>query len=114
MKPGLLEFLIAAQATRAGRVVAYGAAAKGVTLAQLLRGRRRISSLRRRPQPAQAGAYLPGVRHPDPLAGPVAETKPDYLLLLAWNLKDEIAEQMSHVRELGRPLRDADPARSVV
>ena len=31
----------------------------------------------------------------------VAETKPDYLLLLAWNLKDEIVEQMSHVREWG-------------
>ena len=51
--------------------------------------------------PHKQGHYLPGthipIYHPDK----VKETKPDYLLILPWNLKDEIMEQMSHIRDWG-------------
>ena len=51
--------------------------------------------------PHKQDLYLPGVRLPIRSPEHVAETKPDYLLLLPWNLKDEIVEQMSYVREWG-------------
>jgi hypothetical protein len=44
---------------------------------------------------------MPGSRIPVRPPEHVSETKPDYLLILAWNLKDEIMAQMSHVREHG-------------
>ena len=44
---------------------------------------------------------MPGTASPSCSPERVAETKPDYLLILAWNLKDEIMAQMAHVREHG-------------
>ena len=47
------------------------------------------------------GKFLPGthipIHHPDK----IRKTKPDYVLILPWNLKDEIREQMSYIREWG-------------
>ncbi len=51
--------------------------------------------------PHKQGQYLPGthipIYHPDK----VREDKPDYLVILPWNLKEEIMEQMSYIREWG-------------
>jgi hypothetical protein len=51
--------------------------------------------------PHKQGHFLPGthipIYHPDK----IKEIKPDYLVILPWNLKDEIMEQMSHVRDSG-------------
>jgi len=51
--------------------------------------------------PHKQGLYLPGthipIYHPDK----ISETKPDYVVILAWNLKDEIIEQMKHIRVWG-------------
>ncbi len=100
VKRGLLSFLI--EAKFAGkRVAAYGAAAKGNTLLNYCGIRGDFVDYVVDLSPHKQGLYLPGthiaVRHPDH----VAETRPDYLLILPWNLKDEIMAQMAHVRGWG-------------
>ena len=100
VRQGLREFLEGARA-EGHSVAAYGAAAKGVTLLNYCGiGPELVEYVADR-SPHKQGLYLPGVRLPIKPPAHVAETKPDYLLLLAWNLKDEILEQMSHVREWG-------------
>jgi hypothetical protein len=82
-------------------VVGYGAAAKGVTLLNYCDVGPGLVDYVVDRSPHKQGLYLPGVRLPIRSPDRVAETRPEYLLLLAWNLKDEIVEQMSHVREWG-------------
>ncbi len=100
VKRRLLEFLIAAR--RQGRtVVGYGAAAKGNTLLNYCGiGTDLVDYVVDR-SPHKQGRFLPGSRIP--IHGPerIAETRPDYVLVLPWNLKDEITGQMAHVRDWG-------------
>jgi hypothetical protein len=51
--------------------------------------------------PNKQGCYLPGSRIPVYSPDIITETKPDYLLILPWNLKDEIMEQMAGIRDWG-------------
>jgi hypothetical protein len=51
--------------------------------------------------PSKQGRYLPGSRIPIYSPTKVDETRPDYLLILTWDLRDEIIGQMSHVRAWG-------------
>ncbi|MBV8489335.1 MAG: class I SAM-dependent methyltransferase [Candidatus Eremiobacteraeota bacterium] len=99
-KRGLLRFLIDAR-ERGERVVAYGAAAKGTTLLNYCGVRVDLIDYVVDRSPHKQGRYLPGCHVPifDPAR--VAETRPDYLLILPWNIKDEIVEQMAHIREWG-------------
>jgi SAM-dependent methyltransferase len=100
VKRSLLEFLI--RASRAGKsIVGYGAPAKGNTLLNYCGIRRDFLDYVVDRSPHKQGLFLPGTHLPilDPDA--VSETKPDYLLILPWNLRDEIMEQMSHVRAFG-------------
>lgn len=90
------------EAHRAGKtVVGYGAPAKGNTLLNYCGIRRDFMPFTVDLSPHKAGKLLPGVRIPilDPAA--IAEARPDYVLILPWNLKDEIMEQMAFVREWG-------------
>ncbi len=59
--------------------------------------------------PHKQGRYLPGSRLPIHAPEHVGETRPDYLLLLAWNLRDEIVEQMGWIREWGGRFVVPDP-----
>ncbi len=99
-KRALLSFLVEAKGQ--GRsIVAYGAAAKGNTLLNYCGvGTDFVDYIVDR-SPHKQGLYLPGSRIP--ILGPekIAETRPDYVLILAWNLKDEVMESMRHVREWG-------------
>ena len=100
VKRGLLDFLI--RRKREGKaIVGYGAPAKGNTLLNYCGIRRDFLDYVVDRSPHKQGLFLPGTHLPivDPSA--VNETKPDYLLILPWNLKDEIMEQMSHVRAFG-------------
>jgi hypothetical protein len=99
-KRDLLAFLL--DAKRAGKAVAaYGAAAKGVTLLNFCGiGTDFIDYVVDR-SPHKQGRFLPGVRLPIYAPERVRETRPDVLLILPWNLADEIAEQMAFVREWG-------------
>jgi len=99
-KLDLLEFLI--QAKREGkRIVGYGAAAKGNTLLNYCGvGTEFIDYVVDR-SPHKQDHALPGVHIPIYSPDKIKETKPDYLLILPWNLKKEVMEQMHHVRDWG-------------
>jgi hypothetical protein len=51
--------------------------------------------------PHKQGLFLPGTHLPIFSPQKIKETKPDYVLILPWNLKDEIMTQMAHIREWG-------------
>ncbi|NNF56305.1 MAG: SAM-dependent methyltransferase, partial [Acidimicrobiales bacterium] len=64
--------------------------------------------------PHKQGLFLPGTQIP--IFGPdhVAQTKPDYLLILPWNIKDEVMEQMAHIRDWGGKFLVAVPEMQVL
>ena len=100
VKRNLLEFLI--RAKREGRsVAAYGAAAKGTTLLNYCGVRTDFVDYVLDRNPHKQGTFLPGVRIPIHPPEHAAETKPDYLLILVWNIADEVVEQMAHIRDWG-------------
>jgi SAM-dependent methyltransferase len=99
-KRGLLEFMIGAK--RAGkRIAAYGAAAKGNTLLNYCGLRGDFIDYVADRSPHKQGRYLPGthipIRHPDH----IRETRPDYLLILPWNLEEEVIRQNAGIRNWG-------------
>jgi hypothetical protein len=99
-KRALLTFLI--EAKQSGKsVVAYGAPAKGNTLLNYCGIGTDFLEYTIDRSPHKQGRFLPGTRIPIYHPDKVMETKPDYLLILPWNLKDEICTQMTHVREWG-------------
>lgn len=100
VKLDLLDFFV--EAKRAGKsVVAYGAAAKGNTLLNYCGiGVELIDYVVDR-SPHKQGLFLPGTHIPIKSPDEVRTTKPDYLLVLPWNLKDEIIRQMDYVRAWG-------------
>jgi SAM-dependent methyltransferase len=99
-KQDLLEFLIAAK--REGKsVAAYGAAAKGTTLLNYCGIRTDFVDYVLDRNPHKQGTFLPGVRIPVLPPEHASEARPDYLLILVWNLVDEIVEQMAGIREWG-------------
>jgi hypothetical protein len=83
------------------RVAAYGAPAKGNTLLNYCSVGPELVAFTVDRNPHKQGCYLPGtripIRHPEYLR----DARPDYLLLLPWNLKDEIMEQVSFIRTWG-------------
>jgi SAM-dependent methyltransferase len=99
-KRSLLDFLI--RAKRAGkRVVGYGAPGKGNTLLNYCGVRTDFVDYTVDRNPYKHGRFLPGTHIPVVPPERVAETKPDYLLILPWNLKDEIMTQMAFIRGWG-------------
>lgn len=99
-KYALLEFLIEAQ--HSGKSVAgYGAPAKGNTLLNYCGIRADLLSYTVDRSPHKQGFFLPGTHIPIYEPAKLDETKPDYLLILAWNLKEEIMAQMQHIRDWG-------------
>lgn len=100
VKRGLLEFLIAAR--REGqRVVGYGAPGKGNTLLNYCGVRTDLLEYTVDRNPYKQGLFLPGthipVHHPDR----IRQDRPDFVLVLPWNLKDEIVQQLSFVHSWG-------------
>ncbi len=99
-KRNLLQFMI--EARNAGKtIVGYGAPGKGNTLLNYCGIRADLLDYTVDRSPHKQGHFLPGthipIYHPDK----IAETQPDYVLILPWNLKDEIMQQMAHIREWG-------------
>ena len=99
-KRALLEFLI--NAKKEGKtVVGYGAAAKGNTLLNYCGIRQDFLDYVVDKSPHKQGLFLPGTRLPVYSPEKIHETKPDFILILPWNLKAEVLEQMAHIREWG-------------
>ncbi|MBJ6110372.1 methyltransferase domain-containing protein [Hymenobacter sp. BT523] len=99
-KRKLLEFLI--EAKRAGKTVAgYGAPGKGNTLLNYCGIRTDFVDYTVDLNPHKQGNFLPGTRIPILDPSHILETRPDYLLILPWNLREEIMAQMAVIREWG-------------
>jgi SAM-dependent methyltransferase len=99
-KFALIEFLVTA--AKEGKTVAgYGAPGKSATLLHYCGIGKDLISYTVDRNPYKQGRLLPGthipIYHPDR----IRETKPDYILILPWNIKDEIIKQMAFVREWG-------------
>jgi hypothetical protein len=99
-KRRLLEFLIAAK-ERGKTIVGYGAPAKGNTLLNYCGVRSDFIECTFDRSPHKQGRFLPGTHIPIYHPERIAALKPDYVLILPWNLRDEIIAQMAHVREWG-------------
>ena len=99
----LLEFLIAAR--RAGRSVAgYGAPGKGNTLLNHAGIREDLLSYTVDRSTYKQGMFLPGTHIPIHAPERLAETQPDYILILPWNLREEITAQLEYTRAWGARL----------
>jgi 2-polyprenyl-3-methyl-5-hydroxy-6-metoxy-1,4-benzoquinol methylase len=99
-KRKLLEFLITAK--RQGRKIAgYGAPGKGNTLLNYCGIRTDFLDYTVDRSPFKQGKFLPGTHIPIYAPEKISESRPDYVLILPWNLKDEIMKQMAFVREWG-------------
>ena len=99
-KRRLLEFLI--EARRAGkRVAGYGAPGKGNTLLNYCGIREDFVEYTVDRNPYKQGKYTPGTRIPIFSPERIREMRPDYVMILPWNLKDEIAAQLSYIDEWG-------------
>ena len=99
-KRKLLEFLIHAKQS-GKKIAAYGAAAKGNTLLNYCGIRTDLVDYVVDRSPYKQGKFLPGVRIPIYSPEHIRETRPDYLLILPWNLKDEVILQNAYIRDWG-------------
>ncbi|TKB69891.1 MAG: class I SAM-dependent methyltransferase [Nitrospira sp.] len=99
-KRKLLSFLISAK-QEGKHVVGYGAPAKGNTLLNYCGIRTDLIDYTVDRSPYKQGHFLPGVHIP--IYGPerVRDTRPAYLLILPWNIREEVMQQMSFIREWG-------------
>jgi hypothetical protein len=99
-KRKLLEFLISAR--RRGKSIAgYGAPGKGNTLLNYCGIRTDFLDYTVDRNPFKQGKFLPGTHIPIFPPDKIAETKPDYVLILPWNFKDEIMEQVAYMLDWG-------------
>jgi hypothetical protein len=94
-------------------VVAYGAPAKGNTLLNYCGVGTDLIEFTVDRNPHKQGRYLPGTHIPvrDPEA--IREARPDLILILPWNLREEISEQLSYVRDWGGRFAVRTPALEV-
>jgi 2-polyprenyl-3-methyl-5-hydroxy-6-metoxy-1,4-benzoquinol methylase len=97
IKHGLLRFLLQAKAD-GKRVVGYGAAAKGNTLLNYAGVKPDLLAWVADANPHKQGKYLPGSRIPIVSPAQIDIEKPDYVLVLPWNLLDEITQAFAGIR----------------
>jgi hypothetical protein len=109
IKSDLVSFLLGA--ARDGKSVAgYGAPGKGNTLLNHCGIRSDLLAYTVDRSPVKQGRYLPGTHIPIHAPERLAETRPDYVLVLPWNLRDEISRQLEYVRSWGGQLVFPIPA----
>ncbi len=100
VKNDFLEFLLRAK-KEGKRVAAYGAAAKGNTLLNFCGIRKDLISFVVDASPYKRDKFLPGVHIPVLSEELLKTTQPDFIVILPWNLKEEISSQLSYVRDWG-------------
>ena len=90
------------EAKRAGKTVAgYGAAAKGNTLLNYAGIRLDLLPYVVDLNPSKQNKFLPGSRIPIVVEAVIKQKKPDYIVILPWNLREEVILQLAYVREWG-------------
>ena len=113
IKSDLVEFLL--RAAGEGRAVAgYGAPGKGNTLLNHCGIRSDLLAYTVDRSLFKQGKFLPGTHIPIYAPEHLAETRPDYILVLPWNLKDEISRQLEYVRSWGGRLVFPVPALEII
>lgn len=113
VKDDFLGFLL--EAKRAGKTVAaYGAAAKGNTLMNYAGIRHDLIRFVVDRNPAKQGKFMPGSRIPIVDEARLMADKPDYVVILPWNLKDEITQQLAYVRSWNGNFVTAIPTLEII
>ena len=108
VKNDFLSFLI--EAKRAGKTVAgYGAAAKGNTLLNYAGVRPDLLPYVVDRNPAKQDKFLPGCRIPIVDEARLRQARPDYVVILPWNLREEVVGQLAYIREWGGQFVTAVP-----
>ena len=100
LRRSIVSFFVEA-AEQGSTVVGYGAPAKGNTLLNYCGVRPDWMTYTVDRNPHKQGLFLPGTRIPIHAPEKIAEDKPDYVFILPWNLREEIADQMAHIRDWG-------------
>ena len=100
LKDDFLTFLISSK-KNGRRIAAYGAAAKGNTLLNYAGIRPDLIPFVVDRNPAKQGKFLPGSRIPVISEDLLHKEKPDYVIVLPWNIKEEIMNQLSYIRDWG-------------
>ena len=108
-KDAFLAFLIEIKRTEK-KVIAYGAAAKGNTLLNYAGVRPDLLPWVADRSPAKQGKFLPGSRIPIVDEANLREVRPDYVLILPWNLREEVMIQLDYIREWGGQFVTAMPS----
>ncbi|MDO8310949.1 MAG: class I SAM-dependent methyltransferase [Sideroxyarcus sp.] len=112
VKNDFLSFLI--EAKRTGKTVAgYGAAAKGNTLLNYAGVRPDLLPYVVDRNPAKQNKFLPGCRIPIADEARLKQAKPDYVVILPWNLREEVMGQLAYIREWGGQFVVAVPSLKV-
>jgi SAM-dependent methyltransferase len=112
-KRELLSVLIKAK-KEGKRICGYGAPGKGNTLLNYAGIGTDFLDFTVDRNPYKHGRYTPGMHIPIRPVAAIDQAKPDYILILPWNLKDEIAQQMRHVGEWGAKFIVPIPAVSII
>ncbi|MCG7318923.1 class I SAM-dependent methyltransferase [Brevibacillus laterosporus] len=100
MKINILSFFVKAHDMKK-KIVGYGAPAKGNTLLHFCGIGKELIPYTVDQNPHKQGFILPGSRIPIKKPDEIQRTKPDYVLILPWNLKEEIMEECSYIRNWG-------------
>jgi SAM-dependent methyltransferase len=108
VKYALHAFLLE-QKEQGNKVAAYGAAAKGNTLLNYCGIKKDLVEFVVDASPHKQGKFLPGSHIPVVKEDEMTKLKPNYVLILPWNIKDEIMEQLSYIREWGGQFVTAVP-----
>ena len=109
VKYGLTKFLIEAKES-GKKVIGYGAAAKGNTLLNFAGIKEDLLACVVDKNPVKQNKYLPGCRIPIVTEKHLKEIKPDYVLILPWNLEHEVVAQLAYIREWGGKFVTAVPS----
>lgn len=113
IKHDLLAFLIDC-AKQGKKVAAYGAAAKGNTLINYAGIRSDLIAFVVDRNPAKQGKFLPGSRIAIVDESSIRESKPDFIVILPWNIRDEVMTQLSYIKEWGGKFITAVPRLEIV
>ncbi|HET6995258.1 MAG TPA: class I SAM-dependent methyltransferase [Chitinophagaceae bacterium] len=113
VKLDLLEFLVR-QKKEGKKVAAYGAAAKGNTMINFCGIKNDMISFVVDANPHKQGKYLPASHIPVVTETKLKEERPDFVLILPWNIKDEIVQQLNYIREFGSKFVLAIPRLEII
>jgi len=100
VKEKLQEFFISAK-NSGKKIVCYGAAAKGNTLLNYCNIGNNFIEYVVDQSPYKQGLFLPGTHIPIKSPDEIQKTKPDYLIIIPWNLKEEIMEEIKYIQNWG-------------